>query len=98
MNSDGSKSVSHDQTVDEMKCVAKGGEIVRIHTPSFGLLYDNLDAITEDVNGNIEINDMYIGESDICADLSLDDEDTSDINTLFDNERKYAKIVSNYIK
>lgn len=98
VNNDGTKSVSHDQTVDEVKCVAKGGEIVRIHTPKFGLLFDNLDAITEDINGNIEINDMYIGESDICADLSLDDEESSDINTLFDQERKYAKVVSNYLK
>lgn len=98
VNSDGTKSVSHDQTVDEVKCVAKGGEIVRMRTPSFGLLYDNIDSITEDVNGNIEINDMYIGESDICADLSLDDEETSDFNTLFNQERKYAKIVSDYLK
>lgn len=98
VNNDGTKSVSHDQTVDEVKCVAKGGEIVRIHTPKFGLLFDNLDAITEDINGNIEINDMYIGESDMCADLSLDEEESSDINTLFDQERKYAKVVSNYLK
>ena len=75
-----------------------GGKIVRIHTPKFGLLFDNLDAITEDVNGNIEINDMYIGESDMCADLSIDEEESSDINRLFNQERKYAKVVSNYLK
>lgn len=98
VNNDGSKNISHDQTVDEVKCIAKGGKIVRIHTPKFGLLFDNLDAITEDINGNIEINDMYIGESDMCADLSLDEEESSDINTLFNQERKYAKIVSNYLK
>lgn len=98
VNSDGSKSISHDQTVDEVNCIAKGGKIVRIHTPKFGLLFDNLDAITEDINGNIEINDMYIGESDMCADLSIDEEESSDINTLFNQERKYAKVVSNYLK
>lgn len=91
VNEDGTQTITYDQTVDEINCVGKGGEIIRINTPKFGLLFDNLDAITENVNGAIEINDMYLGESDICADLS---EESSEFNQLFDQERKYNKIIS----
>ena len=96
INVDGTKYVSYDQTVDEINCVAKGGEIVRIDTPKFGLLFDNLDSITQHVNGQTEINNMYIGESDICSDLS--EQSKNDFNTLFDKERKYNKVVTNYLK
>ena len=98
VNYDGSKSITYDQTVDEVNCVAKGGEIVRINTPKFGLLYNNLDSITENINGNIEINDMYIGESDICADLSKDQETDNQLNKTFNQERIYNKINTNYLK
>lgn len=81
----------YDQLVDEIKCIENGGEIVRINTPKFGLLFDNIDSITEDINGNIEINDIYLSESDPCADLSKYD---NEINNLFEQERKYNKIKS----
>lgn len=91
VNDDGTPTVTYDQSIDEVNCVGKGGEIIRINTPKFGLLFNDLDAITEHVNGAIEINDMYLGESDICADLS---EKPSEFNQLFDQERKYNKIIS----
>ena len=81
----------YDQLVDEIKCIENGGEIVRINTPKFGLLFDNIDSITEDINGNIEINDIYLSESDPCADLSKYD---NKFNNLFEQERKYNKIKS----
>lgn len=98
LNNDGTKTISYDQTVDEINCVAKGGEIIRTKTPKFGLLFDNLDSITENINGNIEINDMYIGESDICADLTRDHEIDNQLNRTFNAERKHNKIVTNYLK
>lgn len=81
----------YDQIVDEIKCIENGGEIVRINTPKFGLLFDNSDSIAEDINGNIEINDIYLSESDPCADLSKYD---NEFNNLFERERKYNKIKS----
>lgn len=93
VNFDGTRQDVYDQTVDEINCVAKGGEIVRINSPKFGLLFDNMDAITENINGDIEIQDMYLGEHDICADLS-NEQSENDFNTLFDKERKHNKVVS----
>lgn len=87
----GDNEIVYDQIVDEIKCIENGGEIVRINTPKFGLLFDNTDSIAEDINGNIEINDIYLSESDPCADLSKFD---NEFNNLFEHERKYNKIKS----
>ncbi|MBR2022465.1 MAG: hypothetical protein IJ997_02105 [Mycoplasmataceae bacterium] len=87
----GDYEIVYDQIVDEIKCIENGGEIVRINTPKFGLLFDNTDSIAEDINGNIEINDIYLSESDPCADLSKFD---NEFNNLFEHERKYNKIKS----
>lgn len=94
----GNKKYTYDQTVDEIQCVANGGQIVRTNTPKFGLLFDNFDAITEKINGDVEINDMYISESDPCADLSIDTTVYDDFNKMFENERKHNKVVTNFLK
>lgn len=88
---DGSVEPVFDQNIDEIKCIEQEGEIYRTNTPQFNLLFDNPNLIAEDINGNIEINDIYLPESDPCADLSKFD---SNFNNIFEQQRQFNKINS----
>lgn len=91
-----------DNEIDEVNCVARGGTIRRSHIPSIGAIWDNnLEPVTRVSNDQVEMNTLYTGEYDICANLSeeelddgFDDYADTEFNQVFNEQRAYNRVVS----
>lgn len=92
-----------DNEIDEVNCVARGGTIRRSRIPSIGAIWDNnLEPVTRVSNDQVEMDTLYKGEYDICANLSeeeLADEfndgySDTEFNQVFNEQRAYNRVVS----
>lgn len=91
-----------DNEIDEVNCVARGGTIRRSRIPSIGAIWDNnLEPVTRVSNDQVEMNTLYTGEYDICANLSeeelddgFDDYANTEFNQVFNEQRAYNRVVS----
>ena len=93
-----------DNEIDEVNCVARGGTIRRSRIPSIGAIWDNnLEPVTRVSNDQVEMDTLYKGEYDICANLSeeeladeieFDNYSDTEFNQVFNEQRAYNRVVS----